>query len=172
MIEVHNGRRLAGLDFTLSSTVESCTPGLALQVGGYHDKLPVLLDAVLARLARFTVRQGRFAVVAEKFEQFFRNWDKQQPYSWCTRLADELLQTGARPPASARGARAVPPLHMSIPPSVSQAGQHMTGLMVRWRVQGATRSTRSWPCCRASPPLLCSASLTKISSPRAAWKAS
>lgn len=85
----------AGLDFALTSTVESSTPGLSLQLGGYHDKLPVLLDAILARLARFSVREDRFAVVVEKFEQFFKNWDKQQPYSWCTRMADELLQTGA-----------------------------------------------------------------------------
>jgi hypothetical protein len=66
-----------------------------VKIGGYNDKLAVLLDAILARMKHFTVREERFAVVRDKFEQFFLNWDKQQPFAWCKRLATELLQVGA-----------------------------------------------------------------------------
>ena len=66
-----------------------------MQVAGYVDKLPRLLQLILDRLASFTVKPERFAVMKEKFVEFYKNWDHQQPYAWCTRLADDLLNTGA-----------------------------------------------------------------------------
>ena len=85
----------AGLHYGLKSTAESASPGFSVQVSGYTEKLPILLEAVLSHLARFTVREERFAVVKEKFGQFFKNWAQQPPYSWCHRLADDALQHGA-----------------------------------------------------------------------------
>jgi Middle or third domain of peptidase_M16 len=87
----------AGLDWGFTSTVESPHPGFSVQVAGYVDKMPRILDHILARMSSFNVQAERFDIMKEKFAEFFANWDHQPPYAWCSRLADEVLQSGAAP---------------------------------------------------------------------------
>ena len=75
--------------------MESPHPGFSIQVAGYVDKMPILLQHILDRVRAFTVRPERFAVIKEKFVEFYKNWDYQQPYSWASRLAELVLQSGA-----------------------------------------------------------------------------
>lgn len=53
---------LAGLSYDVSNTAE----GIHISVGGYNDKLTVLLKVVLDKLKTLTVNPERFEVLKEQ----------------------------------------------------------------------------------------------------------
>ncbi|CAI7590480.1 unnamed protein product [Penicillium pancosmium] len=67
---------LAGLDYHLAANIL----GLDISVGGYNDKMSVLLDKVLTTMRGLTVNQDRFDIIKERLTRAFRNAEYQQPF--------------------------------------------------------------------------------------------
>lgn len=67
---------LAGLQYHVSLDSE----GLFLEVSGYNDKLPVLLDQVLNTMRDLEIKEDRFAIIKERLSRAYRNWAFQQPF--------------------------------------------------------------------------------------------
>jgi insulysin len=68
---------LAGLDYQITGH----SMGIEIQVYGYNDKLPVLLEKVLTTMRDLVVRPERFEIVKERLLRGMRNWDYQSPYN-------------------------------------------------------------------------------------------
>jgi insulysin len=67
---------LSGLVYNASATAL----GIDVNIGGYSDKLPVLLEKVLRSMKALKVNPERFKVIKERLMRGFKNWDFQQPY--------------------------------------------------------------------------------------------
>ncbi|KAI4239741.1 MAG: hypothetical protein L6R40_005486 [Gallowayella cf. fulva] len=67
---------IAGLEYQLSSY----SMGIDIDIGGYNDKLAVLLEKVLVGMRDLEVQEDRFNIVKERVLRGLRNWDFQQPY--------------------------------------------------------------------------------------------
>jgi insulysin len=68
---------LAGLDYQITGH----SMGIEIQVYGYNDKLPVLLEKVLTTMRDLEVKPERFEIVKERLLRGMRNWDYQSPYN-------------------------------------------------------------------------------------------
>jgi insulysin len=68
---------LAGLQYGITNP----SSGLDIQVSGYNDKLPVLLEKVLVTMRDLEVKPDRFAIIKERLLRGMRNWDYLQPYN-------------------------------------------------------------------------------------------
>lgn len=78
----------AGLSFRLMSSAL----GVDLQVAGFHDKMPVLLEAIVRKMAEAKISEQSFAVVKDRFLRFYRNQaGKQKPTAFALRKYRELL---------------------------------------------------------------------------------
>lgn len=85
---------IAGLQYVV--TLDS--RGLFIEVAGYNDKLPVLLEQVLQTMLKLEIRNDRFDIVKERLSRGYRNWELQQPYtqvgdyiSWLTSEHDFVV---------------------------------------------------------------------------------
>ncbi|KAK5797365.1 hypothetical protein VI817_003656 [Penicillium citrinum] len=67
---------LAGLDYHLAANIL----GLDISVGGYNDKMAVLLEKVLTTMRGLIVNQDRFNIIKERLTRAFRNAEYQQPF--------------------------------------------------------------------------------------------
>ncbi|OJJ79250.1 a-pheromone processing metallopeptidase Ste23 [Aspergillus glaucus CBS 516.65] len=67
---------LAGLDYNLSSSMF----GFDISIGGYNDKMSVLLEKVLTGMRDLEVKPERFHVVKERLSRAYRNAEYQQPF--------------------------------------------------------------------------------------------
>ncbi|KAJ5649213.1 Peptidase M16 core [Penicillium longicatenatum] len=67
---------LAGLDYHLAANIL----GLDISVGGYNDKMSVLLDKVLMTMRDLVINEDRFKIIKERLTRAFRNAEYQQPY--------------------------------------------------------------------------------------------
>ncbi|KAI4229441.1 MAG: hypothetical protein L6R36_000895 [Xanthoria steineri] len=67
---------IAGLEYQLSSY----STGIDIDIGGYSDKLAVLLEKVLVSMRDLEVKPDRFDIIKERVLRGLRNWDFQQPY--------------------------------------------------------------------------------------------
>ena len=67
---------LAGLDYSLASSMF----GLDVAIGGYNDKMSVLLEKVLTSMRDLVISQDRFHVVKERLTRAYRNAEYQQPF--------------------------------------------------------------------------------------------
>lgn len=76
LVEYSYDAEIAGLDYGLVSH----EAGLGVEVGGYSDKMIVLLEKVLVSMRDLEVKPDRFKVVKERLFRSYRNWDFQQPY--------------------------------------------------------------------------------------------
>lgn len=76
LVEFSYDAEIAGLDYGL----ESYNLGLSVTVGGYSDKMIVLLEKVLISMRDLEVKPDRFKIVKERQLRGYRNWDFQQPY--------------------------------------------------------------------------------------------
>lgn len=76
LVEYSYDAEIAGLDYGLVSH----EAGLGVEVGGYSDKMIVLLEKVLVSMRDLEVKPDRFKVVKERVLRSYRNWDFQQPY--------------------------------------------------------------------------------------------
>lgn len=68
---------LAGLEYELADY----NVGIGIDVGGYNDKISVLLEKVLVTMRDLEVKPDRFKIVKERLLRSYRNWDFQQPYN-------------------------------------------------------------------------------------------
>jgi insulysin len=68
---------LAGLQYNV--TLDS--RGLFVEVLGYNDKLPVLLEQVLITMRDLEIRDARFDIVKERLSRGYKNWELQQPFT-------------------------------------------------------------------------------------------
>lgn len=67
---------LSGLVYNTSGT----TLGVDVNIGGYSDKLPVLLEKVIRSMKELKVNPERFKIIKERLSRSYKNWDYQQPY--------------------------------------------------------------------------------------------
>lgn len=67
---------ISGLVYDTSGTAL----GIDINLGGYSDKLPVLLEKVIRSMKELKVNPERFKVIKERLSRGYKNWDYQQPY--------------------------------------------------------------------------------------------
>ncbi|KAK1138814.1 metalloprotease [Aspergillus melleus] len=76
LVEYSYDAELAGLDYHLSASVF----GLDVSVGGYNDKMAVLLEKVLTSMRDLEIKQDRFDVIKERLTRAYKNAEYQQPF--------------------------------------------------------------------------------------------
>ncbi|OAA74109.1 Metalloenzyme, LuxS/M16 peptidase-like, metal-binding protein [Cordyceps fumosorosea ARSEF 2679] len=86
---------LAGLQYTVSLD----SRGLFLDVSGYNDKLPVLLEHVAVTMRDLEIQADRFDIVKERLTRSYNNWQLQSSYqqvgdymSWLHAERDYLIE--------------------------------------------------------------------------------
>ena len=67
---------ISGLAYNLSGTAL----GIDINIGGYSDKLPVLLEKVIRSMKELRINPDRFKIIKERLSRSYKNWDYQQPY--------------------------------------------------------------------------------------------
>jgi insulysin len=78
---------LAGLQYNVSLD----SRGLFIEVSGYNDKLPVLLEQVLMTMRDLEIREDRFAIIKERLTRGYRNWELQQPFTQISEYTNWLI---------------------------------------------------------------------------------
>ncbi|KAK0707221.1 Metalloenzyme, LuxS/M16 peptidase-like protein [Apiosordaria backusii] len=80
-------------------TVSLDSRGLFIEVSGYNDKLPVLLEQVLITILDLDIRDDRFDIIKERLTRGYRNWELQPPWhqigdytSWLTSEHDHVVE--------------------------------------------------------------------------------
>ncbi|KAL2004579.1 hypothetical protein VTN00DRAFT_3315 [Thermoascus crustaceus] len=76
LVEYSYDAELAGLDYHLSASIF----GLDISVGGYNDKMSVLLGKVLVSMRDLEVNPDRFKIIKERLARAYRNAEYQQPF--------------------------------------------------------------------------------------------
>ena len=76
LVEYSYDAEISGLEYSLAAY----HVGLGVDVGGYDDKMSVLLEKVLVSMRDLDVKPDRFDIVKERLMRGYRNWDFQQPY--------------------------------------------------------------------------------------------
>ncbi|KAI1338019.1 hypothetical protein F5Y15DRAFT_407897 [Xylariaceae sp. FL0016] len=86
---------LAGLQYNVSLD----SRGLFIEVSGYNDKLPVLLEQVLMTMRDLSVKGDRFEIIKERLTRGYKNCEYQQPFtqigdyvSWLTSEHDHVVE--------------------------------------------------------------------------------
>ncbi|RYP69252.1 hypothetical protein DL771_006220 [Monosporascus sp. 5C6A] len=86
---------LAGLQYNVALH----SPGLFVEVSGYNDKLPVLLEQVLITMRDLEIKEDRFEIIRERLTRGYKNWEYQQPFhqvgdyvSWLTSENDYVVE--------------------------------------------------------------------------------
>ncbi|XP_059309269.1 insulin-degrading enzyme-like 1, peroxisomal isoform X2 [Lycium ferocissimum] len=85
--------QVAGLYYDISKT----NNGFQLTLFGYNDKLRVLLEAVVEKIAKFEVKPDRFAVIKELVTKQYQNFKFQQPYQQVMYYCSILLKDNTWP---------------------------------------------------------------------------
>lgn len=67
---------LAGLDYSVTLDYR----GLFLEISGYNDKLPVLLEQVTTTMRDIEIKDDRFEIVKERLIRGYNNWQLQSSY--------------------------------------------------------------------------------------------
>lgn len=74
----------------MSYSLSASGTGLSLVVAGFSDKLPVLLEAVLAKMEQPVAPQS-YALVSDRYRRFLSNQaSKQRPCDLAARKSREL----------------------------------------------------------------------------------
>ncbi|KAH8697779.1 a-pheromone processing metallopeptidase Ste23 [Talaromyces proteolyticus] len=76
LVEYSYDAELAGLDYNLSASIF----GLDISVGGYNDKMSVLLEKVILTMRDLVIKEDRFKIIKERLTRAYRNAEYQQPY--------------------------------------------------------------------------------------------
>ena len=76
LVEYSYNAEIAGLEYMLSDA----HMGIGVEIAGYNDKMPVLLEKVLVSMRDLEVKPDRFKVVKDRVLRGFRNYPLQQPY--------------------------------------------------------------------------------------------
>lgn len=69
--------QIAGLDYK----IEFNAGGVIIVIMGFSQKIPVLLNKIIAKLAHFDIQQDRFSVIKEKLLRDFVNFAREPPHS-------------------------------------------------------------------------------------------
>ncbi|RDW92852.1 a-pheromone processing metallopeptidase Ste23 [Aspergillus mulundensis] len=76
LVEYSYDAELAGLDYNLSASIF----GLDVSVGGYNDKMAVLLEKVFTSMRDLVINPDRFRIIKERLTRGYKNAEYQQPY--------------------------------------------------------------------------------------------
>lgn len=68
--------QISGLDYHF----HALSNGFVLDIEGYNDKLPVLLEKVLTKIRDLEVKPDRFKVVKDYLTRSYKNWELVPPY--------------------------------------------------------------------------------------------
>lgn len=79
---------ISGLSYTLANVKY----GIVINLGGYSDKLAVLMRTVVERIRDFTVSKARFDIIKERLTRTYKNWFYSQPCSQANVEARWLIQ--------------------------------------------------------------------------------
>ncbi|KAK6356726.1 hypothetical protein TWF718_001068 [Orbilia javanica] len=85
--EYYYDAELAGLEYSLSPNML----GFDLEIGGYNDKMVVLLTKILDAMRDLKVKEGRFDVIKERLVRAYRNWELGTPYQMVPEFTRHLL---------------------------------------------------------------------------------
>lgn len=77
LVEYSYDAEIAGLDYALYAGMS----GLEVAVGGYNDKMSVLLEKVTASMRDLVVHPDRFHIIKDRLYRSYRNSEYQHPYS-------------------------------------------------------------------------------------------
>lgn len=81
----------AGLDYQVYPHLR----GLTVRVGGYHDRLPVLMNRIMATLADPEISEQRFRIARQQLMDNLRNSLQDKPVSQAASFAQDVLIQGA-----------------------------------------------------------------------------
>ena len=76
LVEYSYDAEIAGLEYELGEYYV----GMGIDISGYSEKVPVLLEKVLVTMRDLEIKPDRFQIVKERVVRGFRNADYQQPY--------------------------------------------------------------------------------------------
>ena len=76
LVEYSYNAEIAGLEYNIADA----STGISVDIAGYNDKMPVLLEKVLVSMRDLEIKPDRFKVVKERMLRGFRNYPLQQPY--------------------------------------------------------------------------------------------
>jgi len=79
---------VAGLNYELNNTMA----GIQLTVGGYSHKIKILLEAIVEKIASFTVNEQRFEMIRELTERDYMDTLKDQPYQTAVYAVSHALE--------------------------------------------------------------------------------
>ncbi|KAL3533783.1 hypothetical protein ACH5RR_007304, partial [Cinchona calisaya] len=85
--------QVAGLYYAISNTDN----GFQVTVVGYNDKLRILLETVVEKIAKFEVKPDRFSVIKELVTKGYQNFKFQQPYQQAMYYCSLILHDQALP---------------------------------------------------------------------------
>ncbi|XP_041476883.1 insulin-degrading enzyme-like isoform X1 [Lytechinus variegatus] len=67
---------IAGVSYSIDSTIY----GLEVGVGGYSDKMALLLQRVFEKMTNFVIDENRFDVIRETYSRMLSNFHAEQPH--------------------------------------------------------------------------------------------
>ncbi|WVZ68605.1 hypothetical protein U9M48_017527 [Paspalum notatum var. saurae] len=80
--------QIAGLFYSIYLT----SVGFQVSLGGYNDKMRVLLNAILEKIANFEVKPNRFSALKETSVKDYQNFSFRQPYSQASYYVSLILE--------------------------------------------------------------------------------
>ncbi|XP_006644800.2 insulin-degrading enzyme-like 1, peroxisomal [Oryza brachyantha] len=80
--------RIAGLFYSIDRT----SAGFQVSVGGYNDKMRILLDAIMKHISNFEVKPNRFCALKETAVKDYKNFNFCQPYSQASYYLSLILE--------------------------------------------------------------------------------
>ncbi|MGM0570381.1 insulinase family protein [Marinobacter sp.] len=83
--------QMAGLDYRIYPHLR----GLTIRTGGYHDRLPVLMNRVMSTLAAPNISEQRFRIARQQLIDSLRNRLQDKPVSQAASLVQDALIQGA-----------------------------------------------------------------------------
>ncbi|RUS32698.1 Metalloenzyme, LuxS/M16 peptidase-like protein [Jimgerdemannia flammicorona] len=79
---------VAGLSYNIENQLE----GMLLGVGGYNDKLSVLLEKVVVKMKEFEVDRERFGLIKDQLRRSYKNFALEPPYQHALYLLSYITQ--------------------------------------------------------------------------------
>lgn len=79
---------VAGLSYNIENQLE----GMLLAMGGYNDKLPVLLEKVIQKMRNFQVDAERFRLLKDQLRRSYKNFSLEPPYQHALYYLSYLTQ--------------------------------------------------------------------------------
>ncbi|KAM7272144.1 hypothetical protein ACFE04_031358 [Oxalis oulophora] len=84
---------VAGLHYAINHT----GTGFQVTIVGYNDKLRILLETIVSKIANFEVKTDRFSVIKELVTKEYQNFKFQQPYQQAMYYCSLILEDQSWP---------------------------------------------------------------------------